>query len=197
MAQEVSRNSFDAAVDSVERTTGGKVPKRQGEEIAVEISEDFVEFYEKRQMDAPEETSEPLIMSEDGKGIVMRKDSLREATRKAAEKKTHQGRLSKGEKRNRKRMAMVGTALNGIVVQGKKQASLGQCGTRAWRHEALRRDPERRREWVMLVDGHQDQLKHIRACMKRHHVALVLILDFISRARIPVAGGIRLSSAGQ
>ena len=109
MAQEVSRNSFDAAVDSVERTTGGKVPKRQGEEIAVEISEDFVQFYEKRQMDAPEETADPLIMSEDGKGIVMRKDSLREATRKAAEKKTHQGRLSKGEKRNRKRMAMVGT----------------------------------------------------------------------------------------
>lgn len=206
VAQAVSKNSFDAAVESVERTTGGRVPKRQGEEIAVEISQDFVEFYEKRQMDAPEETSDPLIMSEDGKGIVMRKDSLREATRKVAEKKTHKVRLGKGQKRNRKRMAMVGTVysierhcrtpeeiMGREEAQEKAPAKPRARNKRVWAsverehgevtdeifHEALRRDPEKRREWVMRVDGHQDQLKNIRACMKRHNVELVLILDFI------------------
>ena len=48
-------------------------------------------------------------MSLDGKGIVMRREDLREATRKAAEREQHKlkTRLSQGEKRNRKRMATV------------------------------------------------------------------------------------------
>jgi hypothetical protein len=45
--------------------------------------------------------------------------------------------------------------------------------------EAQERDPQQQRPWAMLVDGHQDQLKHIRACIKRYGVTLILILDFI------------------
>lgn len=50
-------------------------------------------------------------MSVSGKGIVMRHDSLREATKKAATNNEQklQTRLSQGEKRNRKRMAQVAT----------------------------------------------------------------------------------------
>lgn len=33
---------------------------------------------------------------------------------------------------------------------------------------ALRRDPERQRPWVMLVDGHEGQLEHIHACKEPH-----------------------------
>jgi hypothetical protein len=206
VVQAVSRNSFDAAVANVERTTGGKVPKRQAEEIAVEVSQDFVSFYDKRQAEVAEETSDPLIMSEDGKGIVMRTDGLREATRKAAEKQPHprKARLSKGEKR--KRMAMVGTVYSlerhdrtPASIMGREEAQ-GTATTkprarnkRVWAsverdheevtdeifQEARRRDPEKRRDWIMLVDGHQDQLKNIRVCMKRHEVEVVLILDFI------------------
>ena len=52
-----------------------------------------------------------LVLSFDGKGLVMRPDGLREATRKNAEKskKKRQTRLSPGEKKDRKRMAMVAT----------------------------------------------------------------------------------------
>lgn len=52
-----------------------------------------------------------LILSLDGKGIVMRLEDLREATRHAAEKGKHKlnKRLSKGEKKNRKRMATAAT----------------------------------------------------------------------------------------
>ena len=51
-----------------------------------------------------------LVLSADGKGIVMRPDSLRPATAKAAAKASSKlaTRLSKGEKRNRKRLAEVG-----------------------------------------------------------------------------------------
>lgn len=48
-------------------------------------------------------------MSMDGKGIVMRHEDLREQTQKRAEEENHklEKRLSRGEKRNRKRMAEV------------------------------------------------------------------------------------------
>ena len=50
-------------------------------------------------------------MTTDGKGVKMREESLREATRKAAERKRKEGRtgsrLNPGEKPNRKRMSTV------------------------------------------------------------------------------------------
>jgi hypothetical protein len=49
------------------------------------------------------------VQDEDGKGIVMRKEDLREATKRAGERDGHKlkTRLSQGEKRDRKRMATV------------------------------------------------------------------------------------------
>ena len=41
VGEQVAKQSFDEAVSGVERTTGGKVAKRQTEEIAVELSQDF------------------------------------------------------------------------------------------------------------------------------------------------------------
>jgi hypothetical protein len=55
-----------------------------------------------------------LVLSAEGKGIVMRPDALREETRRAAAKKAacgsgpYQTRLAGGEKNGRKRMATVG-----------------------------------------------------------------------------------------
>lgn len=45
--------------------------------------------------------------------------------------------------------------------------------------EALRRDPERRRQWVVLVDGQNEQLAAVKAAAKRHGVAVQIICDFI------------------
>ena len=210
VAQEVSKNSFDAAVESIKQTTGGKVPKRQIEEITTEISQDFVKFYENQPSNSFEESSDPLIMSEDAKGIVMRQESLREATRKAAEKKNtkRKARLNKGEKRNRKRMAMVDAVYSiernyrtpeeimGVDESEEKARVKPRArarNKRVWAsverdhnvvtdeifEEALRRDPEKKRDWVMLIDGHNDQLKNIQSSMKRYNVGVLLILDFI------------------
>ncbi|GAA1376273.1 hypothetical protein GCM10009612_74250 [Streptomyces beijiangensis] len=52
----------------------------------------------------------PLVLQIDGKGVVMRPEALREATRRAAAKSAaagRRGRLAPGEKPNRKRMATV------------------------------------------------------------------------------------------
>ncbi len=85
--------------------------KRQTEEVAVELGQDFDAFYAQplAASQAPEDEQPILVISADGKGIVMHPNGLREATRKASEKQAHKQhtRLSPGEKKNRKRMATV------------------------------------------------------------------------------------------
>ena len=105
VVQEVADSSFDEGVESIRRTTGGKVPKRQIIEQSVKMSQDFDAFY--NLPGEPENTSDLLVITVDGKGIVMREEDLRPATRKAAEKQkdSHGARLVPGEKLNRKRMA--------------------------------------------------------------------------------------------
>jgi len=111
-ADEAIKTSFDQAVAALAATTGAEVPKRQFEELAARAVEDFDAFYDGRSADSVREaakTGEILALSTDGKGIVMRTGDLREATRKAAVERTHklEKRLSRGEKRNTKRMAQV------------------------------------------------------------------------------------------
>jgi len=110
MALLASRGSFDAAVSEMSAHTGAPVPKRQAEELVGRAAADFEAFYAvaERAM-PPESTSELLILSFDGKGVVVRKDDLRPATRKAASRGQRKldTRLAKGEKPHRKRMATV------------------------------------------------------------------------------------------
>ncbi len=110
VALGASSGSFEATVELVQETTGALVPKRQAEELVSKAARDFEAFYESTQLDVPaENTAGILALTFDMKGIVMHKKDLRPATRKAAERKQYQPgeRLGPGEKRNRKRMAMV------------------------------------------------------------------------------------------
>ncbi len=83
--------------------------KRQVEELTARSAVDVEDFYEAVDRQVAED-GDVLVISADGKGIVMRPGSLRPATERAAAEATTklQGRLSKGEKPNRKRMATVG-----------------------------------------------------------------------------------------
>ncbi|MFT7625833.1 MAG: hypothetical protein ACI9WU_005024, partial [Myxococcota bacterium] len=103
-------SSFDATVETLATTTGAKVPKRQVEELGRRSAVDFEAYYSDTEPAVdPGTTGAVLVLTTDGKGIVMRPLALREATRKAAETATPKlsTRLSKGEKRHRKRMATV------------------------------------------------------------------------------------------
>ncbi len=108
-AIEASRGSYAEASLAIERATGTRIAKRQLELLAVNAAADFDGFYETRPT-PPGEPDDVLVLSADGKGIVMRPDALRPATATAAANTDHkiEKRLSKGEKRNRKRMAEVG-----------------------------------------------------------------------------------------
>ena len=102
--------SYDSVVKRHSENCPGIVGKRQAINLAEDTAQDFVEFYEHRATE-DEQTDDLMVLSFDGKGVVMLPGGLREATQKNAEKsrKKHQTRLSPGEKKDRKRMAMVAT----------------------------------------------------------------------------------------
>ena len=122
----------------------------------------------------------------------MRHEDLRDATREAAEKSPSklQTRLTPGEKRGRKRMAQV-AAVYSIAPFVRSAADLVHplrdrtevetkrprpTDKRVWASveksarsvireafdEALRRDPDRARRWVVLVDGEPKQLRAVK-----------------------------------
>ena len=45
--------------------------------------------------------------------------------------------------------------------------------------EALARDPEKKRRWVVLVDGNADQLNLVKNAAKKHNVTVTIVLDVI------------------
>lgn len=117
VALEVIKGSFDQATESVSESMGMPIFKQQVEMMAIRAGHDFEAFYEKNLSEerlAEAKLAPLLILTTDGKGIVMRKGDLRPATRKKAESQNHklQGRLSPGEKRNSKRMATVASVYN-------------------------------------------------------------------------------------
>lgn len=116
IAEETRAQSWDQAVDRVDATTGGHVPKRQAEELVERAAQDFDAFYaERRQAEAANDTvgsDELLVLSCDGKGIAMRAEALREPTRKqaeAAERDDARGDPTevRAKRRHTKRMAIV------------------------------------------------------------------------------------------
>ncbi len=207
VAREAASNSFDEAVANINKTTGGKVPKRQLEEISVAAAQDFDAFYFAGKTDEPRQTSDILVMSVDQKGIVMRKEDLRAATRKAAEESARRpgARLNPGEKLNRKRMASVATVYDIKAHQRTSEQIMGLCpdevgsvrpraaNKRVWAsvereqqaviedmfQEALRRDPQMKRPWAILVDGGEKQLDLVLDLVHRYRPDVSLILDFI------------------
>ncbi len=106
---ESVRGSFDQAVAAIVRCTGVGVGKRQVQAMAAATAVDIEAFYRVR-ASQPCPDTDVLVLTCDGKGIVMRRDGLRADTaKKAAGTRTKLAtRLSRGEKTNRKRMAEVG-----------------------------------------------------------------------------------------
>jgi len=178
------------------------VAKRQVEELAADAAVDFDTFYAARPLLAAA-AEDVLVISCDGKGIVMRPEALREPTRaasaQAAPKLTT--RLSKGEKGNRKRVAEVGCVYDlkpvargpdEIMARGQKANSKARnkwavasvvedaATVVGWVfEEAQRRDPEHRRPWVALVDGNNHQIEPIVAEASARQIEVPIVVDFV------------------
>ena len=187
------------------RSGGGRTSKRQAEEVAVQLSQDFDRFYNQPFESVLGESDDEkiLVITADGKGIVMHPDSLRQTTRKAAGKqeRKQQTRLSPGEKGNRKRMATVvsvyeierypRTAEQILKAdKGPDKKRPKPCNKRTWARvegdlkevieqgfqEAMRRDPQQRMRWVVLTDGQDELLRQVYAATKRYKVQITEVV---------------------
>ena len=204
---EATRGSFDGAVEAIGRGTGQTVAKRQVEELATRAAVDFEAFYATSPRSATV-AGDVVVVSADGKGIVMRPDGLRPATADAAAKATTKldRRLSKGEKRNRKRLAEVGAVYEltpvartaaDIFATSNNPAALTPAAPakNKWLtasivddaatviarifDEAERRDPDHQRTWVALVDGNNHQIRRITTEATTRKVTVTIIVDLI------------------
>lgn len=207
-AIEAARGSFEEAASAITRSSGQAIGKRQVESLTARAAVDVEDFYDTRSTD-PGATDDVLVLSCDGKGIVMRPDSLRPATERAAAAATPKlgTRLSKGEKRNRKRLAEVG-AVYDVAPVARSPADVLASNPDAGQDpppapkakakrvtasvvedaaevvgrvfdEAERRDPGHQRRWVALVDGNNHQIDCIQVQAEQRQVSVTILVDFV------------------
>lgn len=209
VAENAAKSSFDETLETIGKTTGAHIPKRQVEELTQRAALDFDAFYETRQYNPEKDTTTGpiLVITADGKGVVMHEQDLREQTRKAAQKrKPHmETRLSKGEKKNAKRMATVAAVYTIDTFQRTpqdllpgnnkpdKEKSPRPEQKRVWASleksaeqviesafsEAFHRDLCQAKHWVALVDGENQQLRILKRMAKKHRVDLTITVDII------------------
>lgn len=157
----------------------------------------------------------------------MRADALRPATAAAAGKATSKlaSRLSKGEKRNRKRMAEVGAVYDAspaprtspdILPANQDQrarAAPGPATSNKWLtasvvddaaqvvaqifDEAERRDRDHARTWIALVDGNNHQIERITAEAATRKIPVGDHDRLHPRAGVPVEGSLVLLRRGR
>ncbi len=210
VAEEAAKNSFDETLESIGKTTGGHIPKRQIEELVTRAAQDFDAFYETRHGTAAtgHDTGSVLVTSVDGKGVAMLTRDLREQTRKAAEARAHKmgKRLSKGEKKNAKRMATVATVYTVAPFVRTPEDVIAEADCtlsrkprprpeqkRVWASlekepdqviaealaEAFHRDPADEKAWVALVDGNKPQIRYLKRMAQKKGLNLTIIVDIV------------------
>ena len=174
--------------------------------MAARAALDVEDFYANAKPSSTEET-DVLVISADGKGIVMRPGELRPATKKAAEATSHKlrTRLCRGEKKDRKRMAELAVVYDCSPVARNPADIMARSGDHPkapapaaeakWLTasvaydakeviaaafcEAERRDPEHLRPWVALVDGNRHQIDRIKVEAKKRGVNVPVVVDWI------------------
>ena len=207
VATESVRGSFEATAAALERAAGVRVGKRQVEALAQAAAVDIEAFYTARRP-AAAGADRLLVMSFDGKGIVMIPSALRQATAKAAERSRQKlaARLWPGEKQGRRRMAELACVYDAVPVERTPADVIGRSPAGGQRRrgptaigkwltasvvddiatviaagfdEAARRDPDQQRTWVVLVDGNNTQIDAITAEANRRGVTVHIICDLV------------------
>lgn len=156
-ARRCGRGPFDEALDELERTTAGHIPKRQLEQVVVDAAQDFTAFYDKRSTTAfpPEESGPILVAGIDCKGVPKRKTEQEKAEPRKI-------RLGKGEKRTKKRMATVASVhTTKPHLRTAEEVVANLMDPDAPRPDKPRPRPEGRRLWASLKQGKDGVIQQV------------------------------------
>src|SRR5260221_5937600 len=149
--REAVRGSCDTAKAAIDRRCGKVAGKRQIEELVKAAAVDAGAFYAQR-VPMPCTSEVLLVLSADAKGIVMRPEGLRPATRRAAAGKDRgrgvfRTRLASGEKPCRKRMATLACVYDAAPGVRRPHDVIAVPGGRSGERE-LRRGPNGTAKWL-------------------------------------------------
>jgi hypothetical protein len=170
VAKEASTASYERTVAHVVDVTKGRVPKRQSEQLAIRAAVDFEAFYAQLVPAANDAlASDALqVMSVDCKGITMRPEALRDATRKEAE--AAKENVLRGDpmaprktRRHDKRMAVV----TAVWEQERFVRTADDV------LERLGRDPKGRARRPRSKDAPRPHNKRVAATIKESHADVV------------------------
>jgi hypothetical protein len=145
---EAVRSSYDTTREAISRRCGPVVGKRQAEGLVQAAATDVDAFYRHR-VPAPATAEVLLVLSVDAKGIVMRPEALRPATRKAATRatSTFRTRLAAGEKANRKRMATLAGVYDAVPAPRRPHDVIAVPGGRS-DQRPVRPGPHAAAKWL-------------------------------------------------
>jgi hypothetical protein len=220
-ADEARTGAWEQAVKRIDRFTGAHIPKRQAEEQTITAAQDFEAFYEQHAQPVNDTLSDQALMcgSHDAKGIRMRPEALRDATRKEAE--VERAGAVRGDpmapkklRKHDKRMATVSAVWEqephertakdiidnlqrGPAAQRRKKARKQRAprpqqkrlnasvvkgtseGVAEMFDEFDRRDPNRCRTAIVLIDGEEHQQTAVFDEQRERERSLILVLDII------------------
>ena len=205
-----AKGSYQDAADAVELATGQRTGKRQAEQMMIAAAADYGGFYASSEHRPPPGAApgDALVLQADAKGIVMRPGQQRPAAARNAARAVpkQEGRLSRGEVKNRKRMAEVGAVCDIRPAPRTPDDILPPPGPRpdparppqpqhkhvtasvaasaatvvaAVFDEAERRDPQHQRTWTALVDGNKHQLDRFTAEAAARGITVTITIDLI------------------
>ena len=151
--EECIRGPFDEGVESIDKNTGLRIPKRSAEQIVAEGALDFDAFYAQRTAPSPEQSGAILVAAVDCKGVPLVKPSGRE----------HVARRTKGQKANKKKMATVAAVFTQqprVRTPEEVAASLfDDAPVKSGPHAK----PEHKRVWASLSKSKDQVLQEVAA----------------------------------
>lgn len=208
VVHEVADGSLRAGREALIRTTGQHLGTRQLMQIAAEAATDIRDFYQPIAGPAGDQGRDVLVLSVDATGVNMIPTDLREPPgARPAGPQPPSAQLARRDRTGRTRMAVVtaiydatpaprsaadilpadateraarrpGPRTGGRKINASLEHSVAPMVTALF-DQAETRDRQRRRRWVVLVDGANHQLDCIRSEAERRGVHIDIIIDFI------------------
>jgi hypothetical protein len=194
-ARHLASSGCQQAQDDIEDRTGVRIRPAQLAGIARDLARWTGDFYEERARDAGQDlpATGVIMMQGDGKGIAMRpehrrnkgkQDGTRPGIKKMAEIVAVAGFTTAVREPEdiaappARRKAHPGPKARDKRVSASVTESTGDMTAAAF-DEADRRDPQRIRQRVFLVDGNKQQLAAIEAEARKRKLKVPVLIDYI------------------
>jgi hypothetical protein len=194
-AFHLATGGYGQAQEIIKARTGVTIGRAQLSGLAVDLAALSGDFYARRALDAPEGApGDVLMMQADGKGIAMRPEHRKSATAQADT--THPGIKKMAE------IVAVADLTPAVREPGdiaappaRRKANPGPLARDKWVSasitedipamigaafdEADRRDPDRTRQRIFLVDGNKQQITAINEHAKDRDLKVPILIDYI------------------